>query len=106
MSNVCVVQDMHTFLFLLTIGRDFEKNKSDLQVLQLPVVNKINFRYVLQACLVFDVTDGQKGEEGRMSRGVNTYSDTVRSLVSFSLLLCRKILYWARAEWRRRETKH
>lgn len=86
---------MRTFLFIFIIGR--EKNKYDLQVLQLPVVNKINFRYVLQACLVFDVTGGRKGEEGRMSRGVNTYSDTVRSVVSFSLLLCGKILYWAHA---------
>lgn len=78
---------MRAFLFIFIIGR--KKNKYDLQVLQLPVVNKINFRYVLQACLVFDVTGGQKEEEGTMSHGVNTYSDTV----SFSLLLCRKILY-------------
>lgn len=45
--------------------------KKYLQVLELSVVNKISLGYVLQACLVLDVTEGER-EGGGVGGGVRS----------------------------------
>lgn len=59
-----------------------------LQVLQLSVVNKISVCYILQVCLVLDVTDEWKeeGESGKRESGENE--------VQMHEMYCSRALCW------------
>lgn len=73
-----------------------------LQVLQLSVVNKISVCYILQACLVLDVTDEWKGEgqggkregEENESCSPNVWSVFCPSAVHYVERFLQLSLYW------------